>query len=107
MDAYGEGKIREIKIHPCHHGQGNQYFRYDLNSKQIFHGPVRNQNCVEVDIPKQSIYVTKCNQTRLEQHWMFGFVNETNIRNWLTYGSAIADKQEKFDLEQIQEYIRT
>ena len=98
MDSYGEGKRRDIMMGGCHHGQGNQYFRYDLDSQQIFHGPLRNQNCVEADVSTQAVYVTECNRTKMEQRWVFGFVNETNVRNWLTYGSGIEDKGEREDL---------
>lgn len=98
FDSYGEGSKRELKTFSCHHGQGNQYFRYDLNTKQIIHGPVRNKHCVEVNIETQSVYVTACNVKKLEQKWQWGFVNETNIRNWTKYGAPIGDAQELKDL---------
>lgn len=94
LDSFGEGTKRELKTFSCHHGQGNQYFRYDLETKQIFHGPKRNQHCVEVNIGTQAVYVTTCNDKKLEQKWKWGFVNETNIQNWGTYGSPISDAQE-------------
>lgn len=98
FDSFGEGVKRELKTYSCHHGQGNQYFRYNLNTKQIIHGPLRNNHCVEVDIGTQSVYITTCKQNKLEQQWTWGFVNETNIDNWLTYGSPIIDAQEIKDL---------
>ena len=101
MDAYGEGKRRDIMMGGCHQSQGHQYFRYDLNTQQIFHRSVSYQFCVEADIATQAVYVTDCNQTKIEQRWMFGFVNETNIKNWLTYGSAIEDEREIIDLKQM------
>lgn len=99
FDSYGEGAKRELKTFSCHHGQGNQYFRYDMKTKQIIHGPVRNNFCVEVDIGTQSVYVTQCNKDKIEQRWIWGFVNETNLANWLTYGSPIGDAQEIQDLK--------
>lgn len=100
-DSYGEGEKRDINMGGCHHGQGNQYFRFDLDTLQIFHGPLRNQHCVEADLPSQSVYVTKCDATKKTQRWNFGFVNETAIRNWLSYGSAIEDNQEKLALKKL------
>lgn len=41
FDSYGPGDKREIKTEGCHNSQGNQYFRYDLETKHIFHGPYR------------------------------------------------------------------
>lgn len=98
FDSYGEGEKRELKTFSCHHGQGNQYFRYDLKTKQIFHGPYRNKHCVEVNIGTQSVYVTTCNENKVEQKWEWGFVNETNINNWISYGSPIMDADEKKEL---------
>lgn len=98
FDSFGEGTKRELKTFSCHHGQGNQYFRYNLKTKQIIHGPTRNNHCVEVDIGTQSVYVTNCNQNKKEQKWIWGFVNETNLNKWLTYGSPINDPQEITDL---------
>jgi polypeptide N-acetylgalactosaminyltransferase len=98
LDSYGEGGKRELKTFSCHHGQGNQYFRYDLKTKQIIHGPKRNNHCVEVNIETQSVYVASCVKSKLEQQWQWGFVNETNVNNWLSYGSPIGDAQEIKDL---------
>lgn len=107
FDSYGDSKMvngqprKDVRTGGCHHGQGNQYFRYDLDTKQLLHGPIRNKNCVEVDIPTQSVYVTTCDTSRVQQRWQFGFTNETAIRSWLTYGSAIEDKQEILDLKKL------
>lgn len=82
----------------CHGGQGNQYFRYDLDTQQIYHSVKRNRHCVEAEVKTQSVFVTHCDVARIEQKWVWGFVNETNIRNWLHYGSKITDPQEIIDL---------
>lgn len=98
LDSYGEGEKREIKTGGCHGGQGNQYFRYDLNTMQIYHGVKRNHHCVEVEIKTQSVFVTHCDESKITQRWKWGFVNETNVRNWLSYGSKLTDEQEIIDL---------
>lgn len=101
FDSYGIGERREVKTHGCHNGQGNQYFRYDLQSMHIHHGPLRNNHCMEVDIGTQSVFVTNCDANKLTQKWRWGFVNETNVRNWLGYGSKIVDAQEIIDLSKL------
>lgn len=103
FDSYGVGDKRELKTHGCHNGQGNQYFRYDLKTMQIHHGSVRNQFCVEVDVSTQSVFVTRCVDGKLTQKWKWGFVNETNVRNWLHYGSKIVDAQEITDLSKLMQ----
>lgn len=85
----------------CHNGQGNQYFRYDDETKHIFHGPYRNKNCIETDIKTQTVYVTQCDFTKSSQKWAWGFVNQTNMKNWLGYGSKIIDQQEISDLKAV------
>jgi hypothetical protein len=99
LDAYTPGDKKELKMGGCHNGQGNQYFRYDLETKHIYHGPIRNKNCIETDIKTQTVYVTKCDLSKLSQKWQWGFVNETNVKNWLGYGSKIIDQQEIRDLK--------
>jgi len=98
FDAYGPGEKQEVKTGGCHGAQGNQYFRYDLETKQIHHGVKRNQHCVEADVNTQSVFVTRCKKSKIEQQWEWGFVNETNIRNWTSYGSKLVDEQEIIDL---------
>lgn len=98
FDCYGPEKTQPIRIGGCHGGQGNQYFRYDLKTLQIFQGVKRNNHCVEADIKTQSVFVSACDASKLTQQWKWGFVNETNIRNWLTYGSKIVDDEEIADL---------
>lgn len=109
LDSYGPSKKvngqprKDIKTGACHHSQGNQYFRYDLDTMQIYQGPWRNHNCVEVDVDTQSVFVTTCDETRVEQQWKFGFTNETAIKNWLNYGTKIIDEQEFLDLQKVLE----
>lgn len=88
----------------CHYGQGNQYFRYDMDTKQIRHAPYHWNNCVEIDIPTLTVYETKCNASSAAQKFKWGFVNETNIRNWLTYGSRIVDQEEVANLKELKGY---
>lgn len=101
FDSYGVGEKRDVVTNGCHNSQGNQYFRYDMKNLHIYHGPKRNDNCMEADPGTQSVYVTRCNFTKDAQKWKWGFVNETNINNWLTYGSRLVDDIEIADLSKL------
>lgn len=98
FDSSGSGIKRDIITYACHHGQGNQYFRYDLESKKIYHGVKRNNHCVDMDAQTRTVFVTNCNENSLTQQWKWGFANKTNLNNWLTYGVKIEDKKEIADL---------
>jgi hypothetical protein len=81
----------------CHHAQGNQYFRYNMDSRQIFHGSKDRRECVDMNpsqISANSVFLTKCDEDSLSQKWIWGFMNETALRNWVTSGSDIIDKRE-------------
>lgn len=41
FDSYGVGEKRPVKTEGCHNSQGNQYFRYDLENKHIYHGSLK------------------------------------------------------------------
>jgi hypothetical protein len=103
LDAHAAGDKKPIVTGGCHAGQGNQYFRYDLDNNHIYHGSYANQNCVEADTAAQTVYVTKCDPQKDTQKFKWGFVNETNIRNWLTYGSKIVHEQEILDLQKLKQ----
>ena len=93
FDSYG-GDRRPVKTFVCHFAQGNQYFRYDLDTKQIYHGPKRNNQCIDMEDDPKLLFITFCDKNKLSQKWQWGFVNETNIRNWNTYGAKIVDLSE-------------
>jgi hypothetical protein len=101
LDANGPDVKKPIVTQGCHAGQGNQYFRYDLDNLHIYHGNIANKQCVEADIGTQSVYVTTCDDQKDAQKWKWGFVNETNIRNWLTYGSKLTNENEILDLKKL------
>lgn len=105
LDAPGGGDKVKVITYPCHHGQGNQYFRYDIDTNQIYHGPWRNHKCMDLDPKDRSIFLSTCDTGSKTQKWRWGFVNETNIRNWLTYGASIEDKQEILDLTRLQKKV--
>lgn len=54
----------------------------------------RNNKCLDADIQSREVYVTNCDLSKPTQTWEWGFVNETNVRNWLTYGAKLVDDAE-------------
>lgn len=83
----------------CKFNQDNQYFRYDLNTNQIYCGPKRNNLCVEVNMRTKLLTYATCNSEKLTQKWKWGFVNETMLNDWINFGKPIIDQQEMMDLQ--------
>lgn len=81
----------------CHNSQGNQYFRYNLDTQQIHHASSERDECLEMDESRTdagSVYITKCNENLLTQKWNWAVVNETALNDWAAYGVEIADAKE-------------
>ena len=86
----------------CHHSQGNQYFRYDIVTKQIHHGSWYRDECVDMNpdgLINNVIFLSKCDEKSLSQKWNWGYVNETALRSWTDSGTTILDKKELVDLK--------
>ncbi|CRK91593.1 CLUMA_CG005247, isoform A, partial [Clunio marinus] len=84
----------QILIYHCKFIQENQYFRYDLDTKQIICGPKRDNRCVDMDPKIRTVFVSQCYDGKLTQKWEWGFVNETMLRDWPNYGKPILDPLE-------------
>ena len=69
-----------IQLFPCHGMQGNQHFKYLLNSRQIFH-PVSHQ-CLDLDLEKMEVFMSKCDEQAEAQKWKWQNLNETVIQHW-------------------------
>lgn len=81
----------------CHHQQGNQYFRYDLRTQQIFHAGEARNECIDMNPSKTdegALFFATCDEESLTQKWKFGFVNETALNGWLKYGAEIPNLDE-------------
>jgi hypothetical protein len=97
MFCFDQNELGNLVTGVCHHAQGNQYFRYDYASKQIYHGSVYRDECVDMDPSKtehDAVFISKCDETSLSQKWNWGFVNETALEKWTEHGTEIIDKQE-------------
>ncbi|CAO1318883.1 unnamed protein product [Diamesa serratosioi] len=82
------GSTLQLVLFSCHQHQGNQMFRYDLDTKQIKLGK-SEYICMEAESEGMKIIMERCDVNNELQQWTFGFVNETNLNNWNTYGSKL------------------
>lgn len=89
----------KVLLYSCKFLQDNQYFRYDLDTKQIFCGRKRDNKCIELNLKKQTLNVSPCDAKKITQKWKWGFVNETMLRNWADFGKPILDKVEALDFK--------
>ncbi|KAK7503791.1 hypothetical protein BaRGS_00004914 [Batillaria attramentaria] len=62
----------------CHGMQGNQRFKYNLDTSQLFH-PVSGQ-CLDCDADSHEIFMYPCKEDRPTQAWVFEKVNTTAVR---------------------------
>lgn len=88
----------KIIVYACKFGQENQYFRYDLETQQIFCGPKRKNQCIDMDPRLKTVFVAPCAAKKKTQMWKWGFSNETMLTNWAKYGKEILDKGELTDM---------
>ncbi|XP_035790299.1 N-acetylgalactosaminyltransferase 6-like [Anopheles albimanus] len=82
----------KILLYHCHGGQGNQLWRYDPDSQMLKQG--KNNRCLDMDPSLgdgRQVFVNPCNLTNPHQRWRWGFVNETSIGQWETYGAKMID----------------
>lgn len=94
-----EAHLGMIVVENCQFKQGNQYFRYDLGSKQIFCGPKRDNICIDMDPKLKTILTSTCDHQSDSQKWNWGFTNETMLKNWFQFGKEISDTDELNDLQ--------
>lgn len=81
---------KRIEVHACHHQQGTQYFRYDIETQQMKVGAKENK-CLQVDDAGSKIETTDCDRNEVKQKWLWGKVNEENLKNWANVGAKILD----------------
>lgn len=89
----------QIVVYACKFEQSNQYFRYDLQTKQIFGGPKRDNMCIDMDLNQLRLFTAPCDANKLTQKWTWGFVNETMLENWASFGKPIRDELEMKEFE--------
>lgn len=86
-----------ILVFHCKFRQENQYFRYDLNTRQIFCGKMRENLCMDSDPIHRTVFYSNCDSNKLTQKWIFGSINETMLSDWAHFGKPILDHDERLD----------
>ncbi|CRK89319.1 CLUMA_CG003078, isoform A [Clunio marinus] len=87
-------KSNNVILYNCFFHQTHpQYFRYDIDTKQIYCGHVtKNNKCIDCDPIKKTVFAAPCNKNSLTQKWHWGVTNETMLRNWPDYGKPLKDE---------------
>lgn len=88
----------KIIYYMCKFEQDNQYFRYDLQTQQIFCGSKRKNRCMDFDLKTKFLICSACDARKATQKWRWGFVNETMLNDWVNFGKPILDAHEVSDL---------
>jgi polypeptide N-acetylgalactosaminyltransferase len=76
-----------VMLFGCHGMQGNQLFRYHVDTKSIEH--VISKRCLNADPENRKVFVANCDSGNEKQKWNFGFVNETALNNWESSGAKL------------------
>lgn len=87
-----------ILVFTCKFKQENQYFRYDIDTRQIFCGPLRDNQCIDMNPTAKTVFYGTCNAESITQKWTWGFTNETMLRDWVYFGKPILDEGELADM---------
>lgn len=74
----------DVTLYPCHGQQGNQYWRYDVETQQFMHGG--NPRCLDCDPGSLKLFVTTCDESSKTQKWRFENVNLTMLADWDNIG---------------------
>lgn len=93
-----EGSSHGLNHARCHYEQGNQYFRYNLDTHQIHWGRLRNNLCIDAHEDSDYVFINFCDKSKETQKWIWGFARMSALKNWINFGEPIIDKQEIKDL---------
>ncbi|XP_068141575.1 polypeptide N-acetylgalactosaminyltransferase 8 [Drosophila tropicalis] len=73
----------QIWLFPCHKKQGNQFWFYNQDTKQLIQGQrMKDRQCLEADLNAITISANSCDEMNLNQKWNLGYVNETLMRTF-------------------------
>lgn len=61
---------------------GNQYWRYDHVNQLLINGEDFGKKCLTGNFDNQTLALTKCDKTNIDQKWTFTYVNETALKDW-------------------------
>lgn len=89
-----EGSAHGLTYARCHYEQGNQYFRFDVDSMNIIWGRKQNNLCIDADPDTNNIFINFCDKSRETQKWVWGSSRQAWLKDWTNHGAAILDKHE-------------
>ncbi|CAH1777487.1 unnamed protein product [Owenia fusiformis] len=67
-----------VILYSCHGMKGNQFFKYNINTKQLFH-PVSRQ-CLDADAGSKEVFMNPCDDNSKTQQWTFQTINTAEVR---------------------------
>lgn len=67
-----------VNLFNCHGMQGNQLWKYNVETKQLVHGG--NPRCLLLD--DQQLYVTACDADNVHQKWQIEHVDSRAMARW-------------------------
>ncbi|ELU14019.1 hypothetical protein CAPTEDRAFT_197005 [Capitella teleta] len=71
-----------VILYNCHGMKGNQWFKYDTETSQVFH-PI-SRHCLDCDAERKEIFMSSCDKDSNTQKWKFEKVNlEQAKKDWL------------------------
>ncbi|XP_052076349.1 putative polypeptide N-acetylgalactosaminyltransferase 10 [Mytilus californianus] len=68
-----------VLLYNCHGMKGNQRFKYNIDTKQIFH-TISNQ-CLDCDPNNKEIFMNPCDQSSDTQKWKVEHVEEDKVKH--------------------------
>lgn len=94
-----EGTAQGVTFERCHYEQGNQYFRYEIETLHIVWGRKRNNLCIDADPHiDPDIFINFCDPKSETQKWIWGFSRISSLKNWMKHGAPVKDEHEIQDL---------
>ncbi|KAK1133054.1 hypothetical protein K0M31_014417 [Melipona bicolor] len=84
LDVSKGGTKAPVTLYPCHGGQGNQLWRYNVEKQWLMHG--YSSRCLDMDPASKKVFVTNCDVASSTQKWRIEKVNMKAINNWDNVG---------------------
>ncbi|CAL7949814.1 unnamed protein product [Xylocopa violacea] len=84
LDVSRGGTKAPVSLYPCHGGQGNQLWRYNVEKQWLMHG--YSSRCLDTDPASKKVFVTNCDSSSPTQKWRIEKVNMKAINNWDNVG---------------------
>lgn len=89
-----EGTTHGITYARCHFEQGNQYFRFNLETLHIHWGRWQNNLCIDADADSSNVFINFCDNNKETQKWVWGFSRVSWLKDWPNHGAPILDEHE-------------